>query len=92
MIEVVKGCQSILSEIRIGGFEFFPTPEVFIQNCAFCNKELYEVIAYFNATKDLKILLSLQCGCKKRWENEILGEQYMDSNLVLRVYKMLGLG
>ena len=53
MIEIMKKVHDLPSEIRIGGFEFFPIPEVFIQSCVLCNRELYEAIAHYNATKDL---------------------------------------
>lgn len=92
IIEVMKEAHNLSSEIRIGGFEFFPIPEAFIQNCTFCNKELYEAIAHLNATKDLQPFLSLQCQCKKRWEAEITKEQSLDQDLITRVFKMLELG
>jgi hypothetical protein len=92
IIEIMKEVCNLPSEIRIGGFEFFPIPGAFIQNCALCNKELYEAIAHYNATKNLQPLLSLQCQCKKRWENEIIKERSLDEDLVARVYKILELG
>lgn len=91
MIEIMKGVHHLPSEIRIGGFEFFPIPEVFIQNCAFCNKKLYDAIAQYNATKNLQPLLSLQCNCKQRWESEIDREHLLEEDLITRVYKMLEL-
>jgi radical SAM enzyme (TIGR01210 family) len=93
IIEIMKEIHSLRlpSEIRIGGFEFFPIPKVFIQNCALCNRELYEAITQYNATKDLQPLLSLQCNCKKIWEAEIAKELSLDKDLIRRVYKMLEL-
>lgn len=92
MIEIMKEVHNLPTEIRIGGFEFFPIPEVFIQNCALCNRELYEAIAQYNATKDLQPILSLQCNCKQTWKAEIAKELSLNENLITRVYKMLELG
>lgn len=92
IIEIMKEIHDLPSEIRIGGFEFFPIPEVFIQNCVLCNRELYEAIAKYNATKNLQPLLSLKCSCKLTWEAEIAKERPLeDEDLITRVYKILEL-
>lgn len=50
-------------ELRIGGFEFFPIPDLVINNCDKCNKKLYEAINSFNSSKKLDKLIALDCTC-----------------------------
>lgn len=59
--------QNLLSkfELRIGGFEFFPIPDLVISNCDLCNKELYNAIDFFNSTKDITIIQQLHCECEQ---------------------------
>jgi len=91
MIEIMKKVHDLPLEIRIGGFEFFPIPEAFIQNCAFCNKKLYEAIYSYNATKNMELLLSLQCDCQNTREVDKNKERSLDEDLISRVYKILEL-
>ncbi len=57
-------------ELRIGGFEYFPIPDLVINNCDLCNKELYDAIDDFNSTKEFKKILSLNCKCYCNYQEE----------------------
>jgi len=90
IIEIIKKIHSLQSEIKIGGFEFFPIPKLFTNNCPSCNKKLYEAISRYNATKDLEPLLSLRCHCKQQWKSQITQEEQLtEKNFLKRVYKLL---
>jgi len=90
IIEIMKKIHDLPLEIRIGGFEFFPIPKLFISNCLSCDKRLYKAISKYNATKDLKPLLSLHCYCKQQWKNQIVQEeQLVEKNFLKRVNKLL---
>ena len=90
VVEVVKGLNDVGSEVRIGGFEFYPPPERCVQNCANCNGELYAAISHYNKTKDLDRLLRLDCSCSREWER-IAGQENIESEeeFLGRVYKIL---
>jgi radical SAM enzyme (TIGR01210 family) len=93
IIEIMKKIYNLPLEIRIGGFEFFPIPKLFISNCPLCNKRLYEAISKYNSNKDLKPLLSLQCQCKQQWKNQIAQEeQLVEKDFLKRVDKLLKFG
>lgn len=51
-------------ELRIGGFEFYPTPDYFVSNCPECDQELYESIDTYNTFKEHNPLISLDCECR----------------------------
>ncbi len=57
-------------ELRIGGFEFYPIPELVINNCNNCNKSLYKAIDYYNSTKKIDKIIELSCDCYKEYEAE----------------------
>jgi hypothetical protein len=59
-------------ELRIGGFEFFPAPELVINNCDKCNKRLYDAINYYNSTNKIDKLMELDCECRKEYDEEVL--------------------
>ncbi len=63
-------------ELRIGGFEFYPIPDLVISNCELCNKKLYNAIDSYNSTKNIKALRELTCTC----EEEYLKEKFNDKN------------
>ncbi len=63
-------------ELRIGGFEFFPIPDLVISNCENCNRELYEAIDFYNSTKRLDKLIDLDCECY----NDYTKDKLSDSN------------
>ncbi len=54
-------------ELRIGGFEFYPSPDIVIGNCDLCNKELYGSIDEYNSTKNIESLANLTCDCYKKY-------------------------
>ncbi len=61
--------------VRIGGFEFFPPPEVCTHNCSVCNEVCINAIEDYNATNDIKVIhdaLDMDCiNCKHKWLNEL---------------------
>lgn len=61
-------------ELRIGGFEFFPIPDLVISNCELCNEALYYAIDDFNSTEDIKAIEALHCECEKAYLDEKLSE------------------
>jgi len=62
-------------ELRIGGFEFYPTPQLYVSNCYRCNGDLYNAINTFNVNKSIDELLKLKCECVKTYEMEKYNEQ-----------------
>lgn len=54
-------------ELRIGGFEFYPIPDLVIGNCDKCNKSLYAAIDTFNSTKNIKCIKQLTCECEQKY-------------------------
>lgn len=68
--------QSLLSkfELRIGGFEFFPIPDLVISNCELCNEALYYAIDDFNSTENIAAIEALHCECEEVYQNEKLSE------------------
>lgn len=50
-------------DIRIGGFEYYPIPDSVIENCEKCNKQLYEAIDMYNSSKQIDLLMNLNCDC-----------------------------
>lgn len=65
-------------ELRIGGFEFYPTPHHYISNCQRCTGDLYNAINSFNVNKRIDEILELQCECIKTYEIEKYNEQSLD--------------
>jgi radical SAM enzyme (TIGR01210 family) len=65
--------QSILIpyELRIGGFEFFPIPDLVISNCNKCNKSLYESIDLYNTRQNTRAILDLTCECYNVFKRNI---------------------
>ncbi|AAK76918.1 hypothetical protein BJV85_003837 [Clostridium acetobutylicum] len=68
-------------ELRIGGFEFFPIPDLFISNCNKCNKKLYDAIDIYNSTKDVNSILTLSCDCYEEFKKKI----YIENNTVSHI-------
>lgn len=76
-------------DLRIGGFEFFPIPDLVISNCEKCNASLYKAIDEYNSLKKSDAIRQLECSCykdycevKKResWlMKKTLGERIEDS-------------
>jgi radical SAM enzyme (TIGR01210 family) len=62
-------------ELRIGGFEFYPTPQLYVSNCYRCNGDLYNAINIFNVTKKIDAIIDLKCECENTYEMEKNKEQ-----------------
>ena len=64
-----------LGLVRIGGFEFFPPPEVCTHNCPVCNEYCINAIDQYNATNNINIIkdaLGFDCtNCKAKWINSL---------------------
>ncbi|HOV14690.1 MAG TPA: radical SAM protein [Spirochaetota bacterium] len=66
-------------ELRLGGFEFFPIPDIFIGNCEICNENLYKAIDCYNTTKNVDSILNLNCKCFNDYK-EFLNKEEQDNN------------
>lgn len=75
VIRVVEQIHNLPAEIRIGGFEFFPAPEIYVHNCTKCDGLLYAAIAEYNRSKDISVLSALDCSCKNEWVESIKTEE-----------------
>lgn len=60
VINVVKQTHS-LGEIRIGGYQYEPRPEILPKNCDNCTDDFIDAINKFNLTYDIEILNALEC-------------------------------
>lgn len=64
-----------LGHVRIGGFEFFPPPEVCTHNCPVCNELCINAIEEYNTTNNVQVIkntLDMNCvNCKHKWINEL---------------------
>ncbi len=78
-------------ELRIGGFEFYPTPQLYVSNCYRCNGDLYNAINVFNVNKSIDEMLKLKCECVKTYEMEKYNEQNLSiaSSLHARVSEII---
>ena len=74
VMSVVKGVGE-KGLIRIGGFEFFPPPDICTHNCPSCNDICIDAIASYNATNDISIVeeaLKRPCAkCKDTWIEDL---------------------
>ncbi|MFV9568052.1 hypothetical protein [Thermoanaerobacter mathranii] len=78
-------------ELRIGGFEFFPIPDLFIRNCDKCTKDLYNAIDIYNTSKDDTAILDLNCDCYNDFKEKMYIEKDTISNIPIeeRIYNSL---
>lgn len=78
-------------ELRIGGFEFYPTPQLYISNCFRCNGALYDAINEFNVHKTIDNIVNLKCDCTKTYEMEKFTEQALskETSIQSRISEML---
>jgi len=63
-----------IGQIRIGGFEFFPSPVFCTSNCPECNDMFLKYIEEYNRTNDPKVVdkaINTQCSCKNKWIYEM---------------------
>ncbi|MEG6567736.1 hypothetical protein V6B95_12345 [Thermoanaerobacterium saccharolyticum] len=68
-------------ELRIGGFEFYPIPDLFIRNCDKCNKNLYNAIDIYNTIKDDTAILNLNCDCY----NDFKEKMYIEDDTIASI-------
>lgn len=80
---------TVVDEMRIGGFEFFPIPELFINNCKICNEALYEAINYYNTNKDIKKIMELNCECYLKFKGRLQTENMQKIKLQERISQIL---
>jgi len=78
--EIKDNINDLGFELRIGGFEFYPTPQLYVSNCYRCNGDLYKAINSFNVNKSIDEILSLKCECIKTYEMEKYNEQSLNAN------------
>jgi radical SAM enzyme (TIGR01210 family) len=70
VIEVVKQTYN-LGFVRIGGFEFFPIPKIFTNNCDKCNEKMIKAIQQFNKNYDYSVFEGLACNCMEEWKYDL---------------------
>ena len=74
IIEVIKSTHH-LGEIRIGGVEYYPRPEVVANNHhsdnSVCSISILEAIKKYNYLRNIDIFNDLNCHCKKEWQKEL---------------------
>lgn len=72
VFEVVKQVHE-LGNVRIGGFEFFPTPNEFTFNCSLCKEDMIHAIQQYNSTHDLEVIKNFTCknNCQMEWLEEL---------------------
>ncbi len=75
---IIKDIMHILQEkdildnldLRIGGFEYYPSPDLVIENCPTCNTKLYQAIDLFNSSRNTYLLENLNCSCYSQYAKE----------------------
>lgn len=74
IIEVIKNIHH-LGEIRIGGVEYYPRPEVVANNHhndnSVCSVSILEAIKKYNYLRNIDIFNDLDCHCKNEWQKEL---------------------
>lgn len=84
VVEVIKNV-SDLGLVRVGGFEFFPTADIFTHNCPECDEEYIDAIESYNATNKLdKILEALEHPCTRcysEWKSALSGNSSVRDNI-----------
>jgi len=83
VVEIKDKIKEFGFELRIGGFEFYPTPKLYVSNCYRCNGDLYEAINTFNVNKSIDEMLSLKCECMNTYETQKQKEQSTVKNIDL---------
>lgn len=84
VMEVVKNVGD-LGLVRVGGFEFFPTADIFTHNCPICDEECIDAIENYNSTNKLdKILEALDHPCTRcygEWKSVLSGNNSIRDNI-----------
>jgi hypothetical protein len=65
-----------LGEIRLGGYEYLPKPDVTAFNCNKCSIKLKKLIDKFNGNYDINLFKDFSCDCKDKWIEELKKEDY----------------
>jgi len=91
VIEAQNLIKKLDFELRIGGFEFYPTPKLYVSNCYRCNGELYQAINNFNVHKSIEDILNLECECRSIYETEKQNElaSFRDASLPSRISEII---
>lgn len=87
--EIFKRKNFFIDEMRIGGFEFFPIPKLFINNCELCNEDLYDAIEYYNTNKDISKIMELNCTCYHEFIEKVQIENMQKNKLQERISQVL---
>jgi radical SAM enzyme (TIGR01210 family) len=77
--------------LRIGGFEFYPTPDVFAHNCPNCDGFVMQAIDEYNGSNNIEYInLALQKGCTNCmaiWKKDMLNNMRTEDAIDLFVKK-----
>jgi radical SAM enzyme (TIGR01210 family) len=65
VLEVVRQTFRPDRLIRIGGFEYYPLPREFVQNCPRCNTVFVKAIDRFNSVNELEVFNGIDCRCRR---------------------------
>jgi len=63
-----------LGEVRIGGREYYPRPEIVAHNRhkgSDCTQLCWKAISAYNVTHDPSFLYLINCDCKRQWLEEL---------------------
>ncbi|MFH1543601.1 MAG: archaeosine biosynthesis radical SAM protein RaSEA [Patescibacteria group bacterium] len=90
IVEVINQTDG-LGEIRIGGCEYYPPPEVvsrnYHKNSNSCSKRVLESLKEYNISQDINVFNSFTCKCRADWENGLESKQ---DSLKTRINRYLG--
>ena len=73
VFEVLRRTSNI-GTIRVGGFEFFPSPFLCTSNCEKCDSKFLKFIEEYNKTNSINVVneaLDTKCECKKEWLEDL---------------------
>jgi len=76
IIEVLKATSTrinvpVIGPGVVGGFVFFPLPDVVAHNCKKCDSKVIKAFKKFEETQDSRVFDKLNCSCKKQWLKEL---------------------
>ena len=67
-----------LGEIRLGGYEYLPKPDVTAFNCDKCSIKIKKLIDEFNGTYDINVFKNCFCNCQSDWRKELEKKKILD--------------
>jgi radical SAM enzyme (TIGR01210 family) len=73
VLETIKRTHTA-GALRIGGFEFFPPPDICTHNCPACDAGCIEAIDRYNESRDVATITGaseIDCDCKREWERHM---------------------